>query len=97
MRHKIIYTHKSLDNIDDIVVNITAFVGNYCAMNVLSDIKSSIDLLAYMPFMGVQGDIKGTREIYPRQYRVVYPVNDLKKEIIILTILHTRRLYPPLA
>ncbi|WGE90071.1 type II toxin-antitoxin system RelE/ParE family toxin [Actinobacillus arthritidis] len=97
MRHKIIYTHKSLDNIDNIVENITAFVGNYSAMNVLSDIKSSIDLLAYMPMMGVQGYIKGTREIYPRQYRVVYMVNDLKKEIIILTILHTRRLYPPLA
>ena len=97
MQHNILYTHKSLDNIDDIVANITEFAGTYSAMNVLSDIKSSIDLLAYMPLMGVQGDIKGTREIYPIQYRVVYMVNDLRKEIIILTILHTRRLYPPLA
>ncbi|WP_150539641.1 type II toxin-antitoxin system RelE/ParE family toxin [Actinobacillus vicugnae] len=88
MQHKIVYSNRSLNNIHEIVANITAFTDSYCAI---------IDLLGYMPFMGVQGCIKGTREIYPRNYRVVYMVNDFKKEIVILTILHTRRLYPPLA
>ena len=97
MQHKIIYSSDAQKDIEDIFVNITEFTGVFSAINVLNDVKASIELLGFMPQMGVEGYIIGTREIYPRKYRVVYEIDDEKSEIIILTILHTRRLYPPLA
>ena len=90
----IIYTENALENIDQIVFNITEFVSVYSAIDMIDDIKKSIDLLAYAPEMGAMGDIEGTREIYPRSYRVVYSVID--NTIYIQTIIHCRRLYPPL-
>lgn len=60
----IIYTENALENIDQIVFNITEFVGVYSAIDMIDDIKKSIDLLAYAPEMGAMGDIEGTREIY---------------------------------
>ncbi|MGV6988544.1 type II toxin-antitoxin system RelE/ParE family toxin [Testudinibacter sp. P80/BLE/0925] len=65
----IIYTEQALDNIDLIAFNITEFVGVYSAINVIDDIKKSIDLLAYSPEMGIAGIVLGTKEIYPRGYR----------------------------
>lgn len=97
MQHKIIYSSNAQKDIEDIFVNITEFTSVFSAINVLNDVKASIELLGFMPQMSVEGYIKGTREIYSRKYRVVYEIDDEKSEIIILTILHTRRLYPPLA
>lgn len=91
----LVYTAHALDNIEDIAFNITEFAGAYSAIHVIDDIKKSIDLLAYAPEMGVVGEIQDTREIYPRGYRVVYSIID--GTIYIRTIVHCRRLYPPLS
>ncbi|MGR6980542.1 type II toxin-antitoxin system RelE/ParE family toxin [Testudinibacter sp. P27/CKL/0425] len=92
---EITYSAIANQDIETIMINITEFVGLQSAVNVINDIQKSIALLSTMPDMGAKGDVEGTREIYPRGYRVVYRTTET--HILIITVLHCRRLYPPLS
>ncbi|EFX91584.1 plasmid stabilization system protein, RelE/ParE family [Actinobacillus ureae ATCC 25976] len=88
----IIYTPQAQRNLIEIAHNIVDFAGLESAIKVIGYIRKSVNLLAEFPEMGVQGIVKGTREIYPRRYRVVY--KETEQNIIIITIMHGKRLYP---
>ncbi|KAE9528399.1 type II toxin-antitoxin system RelE/ParE family toxin [Testudinibacter aquarius] len=88
------YSDIANNDLENIMANITEFVGLQSAINVLGDIQKSMELLQMTPEMGVVGAILGTREIYPRGYRVVYRIT--AKKILIVTIVHCRQLYPPI-
>jgi toxin ParE1/3/4 len=57
--------------------------------------SAAVTKLADFPLLGHDGEIPGTRELTShRSYRLVYEItNDI---IWILTIIHTRREWPPL-
>lgn len=56
-----------------------------------ADIFKKLNLLEFMPSIGIVRD-DGTRETFVRNYRIVYEIQN--EDIFILTIIHTRRLYP---
>ncbi|MBN6065179.1 type II toxin-antitoxin system RelE/ParE family toxin [Aggregatibacter actinomycetemcomitans] len=90
--HKIIYSENAVQDFEHIVFDLTEYAGFSSAITIFEDIKQTIELLAYMPLMGVTGRVEGTREIYVRGYRIVYRVSST--EIQISTIIHCKRLYP---
>ncbi|TNH07288.1 type II toxin-antitoxin system RelE/ParE family toxin [Testudinibacter sp. TR-2022] len=88
------YSAVANSDLEQIMMNITEFAGLQSAVNILGDIQKSVALLPTMPEMGV-GDVIDTREIYSRGYRIVYRITE--NNILIITIVHCRQLYPPLA
>lgn len=88
----IVYTPEAQRNLIEIARNIDDFVGKESAIKIVNYIRKSINLLAEFPNMGVSGLVKNTREIYPKRYRVVYKT--VEDHIVILTIMHSKRLYP---
>lgn len=64
--HKIIYSENAVRDFEHIVFDLTEYAGFSSAITIFEDIKQAIELLAYMPLMGVAGRVEGTREIYVR-------------------------------
>jgi plasmid stabilization system protein ParE len=61
-------------------------------MDALFDAASS--RLEMFPRVGREVEIPGTRELIPhRRYRLVYEIRD--NEIVIVTLVHTSRRWPP--
>ncbi|BAT61811.1 plasmid stabilization system protein [Variibacter gotjawalensis] len=57
--------------------------------------RDSVGRLAMHPMLGRAGRVAGTRELIPhKSYRIVYEVKD--ERIVILAIVHTARMWPPL-
>jgi addiction module RelE/StbE family toxin len=57
--------------------------------------SATVSRLADHPRLGHEGEIPGTREMTPhRSYRLVYEIDG--DVIWILTLIHTKRLWPPL-
>jgi toxin ParE1/3/4 len=57
--------------------------------------RDAVGRLAMLPMLGRAGRVAGTRELIPhKSYRIVYEVEDGR--IVILAIVHTARLWPPL-
>lgn len=57
--------------------------------------SKSVARLAYYPMLGHEGEVAGTRELTPHaSYRLVYEIYG--NSIWILTIVHTKRQWPPL-
>ena len=88
------YSEIAKQDLEEIAANITEFAGLQSAVHVINDIQHSISLLLNHPEMGLKGHLLATREIFSRGYRVVYRITQQK--ILIITILHCRRLYPSL-
>lgn len=52
--------------------------------------------LADFPMLGHEGEVPGTRELLPhRRYRMIYEIRE--NTVWILVLIHTARLWPPLA
>lgn len=52
--------------------------------------------LAKFPLLGRAGLVAGTRELFPHEsYRMIYEIR--AEEVWILALVHTSRLWPPLA
>ncbi|MEG9481385.1 type II toxin-antitoxin system RelE/ParE family toxin [Mannheimia bovis] len=87
-----ILTPKARSNIDEILENVIEFTGyEQSAIKLYEDILKKFELIAFMPTIGVCRD-DGTRETFVRNYRIVYEI--VEEDIFIITIIHTRRLYP---
>ncbi|SMB90580.1 Plasmid stabilization system protein ParE [Pasteurella testudinis DSM 23072] len=86
------YTVPVQKNLNDIAYHITEVAGINSAVAVTQDIQNTIALLEINPLMGKIGHISGTRELYPRGYRVVYQIDD--NMITILSIIHCKQRYP---
>jgi toxin ParE1/3/4 len=58
--------------------------------------RDAVAALADFPLLGHEGEIAGTRELTPhRSYRIVYEV--IEDTVWILVLIHSARLWPPLA
>jgi addiction module RelE/StbE family toxin len=68
------------------------------ADRVVSRIVQTAMMFGPFPFLGRAGQVDGTREfsVVGLPYLIVYAVAS-ESEIDVLTVLHTRRRYPPLA
>ncbi|MCU5775570.1 type II toxin-antitoxin system RelE/ParE family toxin [Erwiniaceae bacterium BAC15a-03b] len=56
--------------------------------------ESAADRLAEFPYMGHEGLISGTREVYPHEnYRLIYEIHS--DSVWILALVHTSQLWPP--
>ena len=68
------------------------------ADRVIARIVQSAMIFGQFPMLGRIGAIEGTREfsVVGLPYLIVYRIEEALNEIDILTIIHTRRRYPPM-
>ncbi|QTM01899.1 type II toxin-antitoxin system RelE/ParE family toxin [Mannheimia sp. ZY171111] len=91
----LILTPRARSNIDEILENVIEFTGyEQSGLKLYDDIVKKLELLAFMPTIGLVRD-DGTRETFVRNYRIVYEI--IEEDVFIITIIHTRRLYPSLS
>lgn len=58
--------------------------------------SEAAERLADHPKLGREGQITGTREVFPHEhYRLVYAIDD-DEAVWILALVHTARLWPPI-
>lgn len=88
----LILTPKARKNIDEILENVIEFTGyEQSGIKLYKEITKKLELIAFMPRIGTLRE-DGTFETFVRNYRIVYDICD--EAIFIITIIHTRRLYP---
>ncbi|HGO5815026.1 TPA: type II toxin-antitoxin system RelE/ParE family toxin [Mannheimia haemolytica] len=88
----LILTPQAENDIDEIIENVVEFTGyEQSGIKIYTDIFKKLDLIAFMPNIGTRRS-DGTLETFVRNYRIVYEIID--DNIFIITIIHTRRLYP---
>lgn len=79
-------------NLREILESVEDYTGHWTsAVSLWEELQDKLDLIAFMPTIGKQRD-DGTLETFCRNYRIVYEMND--DTVFVLTIIHTRRLYP---
>lgn len=78
----------------EIIEQITEFTGSiYSGQKFHDELREKIALIGYMPQIGrVQVDVPMFRETFYKNYRIVY--QELTDKIVIITVIHSRRLYP---
>ncbi|MCL2895798.1 type II toxin-antitoxin system RelE/ParE family toxin [Brenneria tiliae] len=55
--------------------------------------EASAERLADFPYMGHEGEIAGTREIFPHEnYRLIYEIRS--DDVWVLALVHTSQLWP---
>lgn len=77
-----------------IVDQIVEFTGSiYSGQKFYDGLREQFMRIGYMPKMGrVQADLPQYRETFYKNYRIVY--HELDDKVLILTVIHSRRLYP---
>lgn len=87
--------HLSIDaknDINEILANVTEFTSfSNSAEKLLNEFRQTFHRLSLFPYSGKSIDDQ-LRETFCRGYRIVYEIID--DEIYILTVIHSRRLYP---
>lgn len=87
--------HLSIDaknDINEILANVTEFTSfSSSAEKLLNEFRQTFNRLSLFPYSGKSIDDQ-LRETFCRGYRIVYEIID--DEIYILTVIHSRRLYP---
>ena len=92
-KYQLIYTAKARRDLVEVVENVVDYTCSLeSGVRLFSALRSKIALLADMPegIGRVRDD--GKREAFCRGYRIVYRIE--KDTVYILTILHSRMLYP---
>lgn len=88
----LILTPKARDNIEEILDSVIEFTGfEQSGIKLYEEILKKLDLIAFMPNIGTHRN-DGTLETFVRNYRIVYEIEN--DDVYILTVIHTRRLYP---
>jgi toxin ParE1/3/4 len=66
------------------------------ALNTYNTIRQKVEMLADQPYLGRPGRVENTRElVLPKtQYIVAYTVDSRTDTVMILRVLHGRRLWP---
>jgi toxin ParE1/3/4 len=66
------------------------------ALNTYDTIRQKVELLADQPYLGRPGRVENTRElvIARTSYIVAYTVDSRTNAVMILRVLHSRRLWP---
>ena len=91
---KVLLSQLAVENIDEILNNVYEFTGfPSSAQNLLNEFNKTSDLIAFMPNAIGRLREDGDREAFCRAYRIVYRQTG-QDEITVVTIIHSRRLYP---
>lgn len=91
---RVIWSPLALQRRDEIVLFIAA-ENVQAALDMDAVFDETASRLAEFPYIGHPGAVPGTREFLPhRSYRMVYRVTD--DAVLIVTIVHTARLWPPI-
>ncbi|MDO4698824.1 MAG: type II toxin-antitoxin system RelE/ParE family toxin [Pasteurellaceae bacterium] len=88
-------SQRARNDIDGILDNVSEFTGfATTADKLLAEFLKTFELIAFMP--NGMGRLRedGLREAFCRGYRIVYKFVD--DSVYIITIIHSRRLYPRL-
>jgi toxin ParE1/3/4 len=95
MAHRVVWPSYALADLHDIAEYIMRDSGR-AALRVLDEIVAGVDRLAEFPFSGPSVDefgLEAVRQIFVRDYRIVYEVIDDVVEVWM--VIHTRRRFPP--
>lgn len=88
----LILTPKARNNLEEIIDNVIEFTGfEQSGIKLYNEIFKKLELLSFMPNIGTHRS-DGTLETFVRNYRIVYEIEN--DNVFILTIIHTRKLYP---
>ena len=93
MAKRVVLSVDAQDDIEKIISHIVQYTYSLSSgAKLLEDLKDKIELIGLMP-EGI-GRLRedGKREAFCRGYRIVYQLTE--NEAIILTIIHSRMLYP---
>ncbi len=71
------------------VIDYTSYTSS--GVKLYNEFREKFDLIAMLPKCGKRRE-DGTREIFARSYRIVY--EEIEDAVVILTVIHARRLYP---
>lgn len=89
---KYIVSSQAQLEINEILMSVVEYTGfEASAIALEDDLYTKFDLIAFMPKLGKPRE-DGTRETFCRGYRIIY--QQIEDDIYIITIIHSRRLYP---
>ncbi len=96
-KYKVLLTNKAVDDID----NIYDYIANdlsvsSTAISIANNIEDAILSLAYLPTRGSIRKVgnfvgKNYRQLFIGSYIIVYKVEEINKQVIILTVQNTRQ------
>lgn len=93
LRKPVVFSENAAQDLEEILANVAFFTCSYTsAERLYLDLMNTIEKLGDFPKMGVIGKVENTREFWCRGYRIVY--QEFEDEVLITTIIHTRRQYP---
>ncbi|KAE9532519.1 plasmid stabilization protein [Ursidibacter arcticus] len=94
MRKPYIISDQALKDIDEIIENVIEFT-SYTASGIklYNEIFETLELISLLPKAGrMRQENNALREMFARSYRIVY--QEFDDVILIITVIHSRRLYP---
>lgn len=93
MAKKLVVSKNARNDITGIMKNVVDYTSHTTSgIKIYNEIREKFDLITMLPKCGKQKD-DGTREIFARSYRIVY--EEMEDSVVILTVIHARKLYPP--
>ena len=90
-----VITDKAKRNIAQILDNVIEYTSHTeTGTRLYSELVEKFNLIGMLPKCGKpRADQMSTREVFSRSYRIVY--QEFDDHIKILTVIHSRQLYPP--
>lgn len=95
-KYSVIILAYAYRNLDDIYGYITSeLLARQAAENIVDKLEKAILSLEYLPFSGAirrtgKYANKGYRQIFVKNFTIVYRINTDKKEVVILTVKYSR-------
>ncbi|KAE9525781.1 type II toxin-antitoxin system RelE/ParE family toxin [Testudinibacter aquarius] len=91
---RLVLSDKTIIDIEGILRNVSEYTSSLASIVKLeAELSEKFEQIAFLP-RGFKLQEDGTRHAFCRRYRIVYEYNEIKDEIIILTVLHSLRKYP---
>ncbi len=86
---------QALQQINEILVNVVEFTGfDVSAIRLSDEIYEKIERITFMPLAIGRLRDDGSREAFARKYRIVYDFDEIADEVVILSVIHSSRIYP---
>ena len=94
IEYELVFSPQAEQQLYEILMYLSEHAGSFIANKLLQRIFDNIEHLKHYPKLGRMRDDLNVREIFPENYRVVYEINEDLNQIQIITIIHSRMLYP---
>jgi len=86
---------QALQQINEILENVVEFTGfDMSGIRLSNEIYEKIERIAFMPLAIGRLREDGSRESFARKYRIVYDFDEQTNEVVILSVIHSSRIYP---